>query len=106
MTIQTRIRLGRNATTEEKALILNMVNEMIALGVTDKSSTRENDDDPVNRVVVKTWTTIEAANNCIAFANTLVPPPLSAVVVEVHHKRIIKVFPVNKSTEFACHLFT
>jgi hypothetical protein len=83
MTIQTRISLGRNATPEEKALILNMVNEMVAIGVTDGISVRENDDNPKIRVSVRTWTTIEAANNCIAFANTLVPPPLSAVVVEV-----------------------
>ena len=81
MTIQTRVRLGRNATTEEKAAIVVETDKDVALGVTDGTSTRENDDSPENRVLIRTWTTTEAANNWIAFMNTFVPPPTNAVVV-------------------------
>jgi hypothetical protein len=83
MTIQTRVRLGRNATTEEKAAIVVETDKDVALGVTDGTSTREHDDSPENRVLIRTWTTIEAANGWIAFMNTLVPALVSAVVVEV-----------------------
>ena len=83
MTIQTRVRLGRNATTEEKAAIVVEIDRFVALGVTDGTSTRENDDNLETRVVIRTWTTTEAANNWIAFINTFVPPAVNAVVVEV-----------------------
>ena len=83
MTIQTRIRLGRNATTEEKAAIVAEIDRVTALGVTDGTSTRENDDNPDTRVLIRTWTTTEAANGWIAFINTFVPAPVNSVVVEV-----------------------
>jgi len=83
MTIQTRVRLGRNATEEEKAAIVVETDRVVALGVTDGTSTRENDDNPETRVVIRTWTTTEAANNWIAFINTFVPSAVNAVVVEV-----------------------
>jgi hypothetical protein len=83
MTIQTRVCRGQNTTTEEKAAIVVETDRLIALGVTDGNLTRENDDDPDTRVVIRIWTTTEAANNWIAFINTFDPPPVSAVVVEV-----------------------
>jgi hypothetical protein len=82
MTIQTRVRLGRNATEEEKTIISTELDKMIDLGVTDKSgNTRVNDNDPVDRVNVRTWTTVNAANTWIDFVQRF--HPADAVVAEV-----------------------
>ena len=83
MAIETRVRLGRAATQVEKDEIAVRIAAAVSAGTTDGTVVKEFPYDNYLRVVIRTWTTIEAADEWVTFSDSLTPPPISAEVVTV-----------------------
>jgi hypothetical protein len=82
MTIKTKVRPGRDFLRTEQDAVELRLSEAVAAGTTDGAVTREPLNDPALRTATRVWSTLEAANDWIAFINTFTPAPVSAEVVE------------------------
>ena len=82
MTIKTRVYWRRELSPTELAARQSKMDELVAAGVTD-GALHEDPDRIGFGEAFRTWTTIEAANEWIAFVNTFTPPPTTAVTESV-----------------------
>jgi hypothetical protein len=82
MTIKTRVCPGRLLTSDEIDAVEMKTSEMVAAGTTDGQVSRVNEFNPVLRTATRAWTTLEAANDWIAFMNRFTPAPVLAEVIE------------------------
>ena len=82
MTIKTRVRPGRVLTPAEINAVETKTSEAIAAGTHDGQVSRVNEFDPVLKTNTRVWTTLEAANDWVAFMNSFTPSPVSAEVIE------------------------
>jgi hypothetical protein len=82
MAITTRVQFGRQVTNEEKTIIDASAADAKVAGTTDNNPVIENPESAANHLLVRTWTTVDAANAWITFVNTFTPPPASAEVIE------------------------
>ena len=78
MAFITNTDLGRLETADEKVRRNIKINEMVATGVTDGVKRRGAE----LWIIDRTWTTLEAANEWLAFINSYIPGPISATVRE------------------------
>lgn len=77
MTIQTKIKLGRVTNPREHVQIANKIAELVTSGKTDGIKVYESE------CAIRTWDTLESANDWIAFINSITSPgPISAEVIE------------------------
>jgi hypothetical protein len=77
MAIQTSILFGRELTSDELTTMRAERAVRVAEGLTDGLP---GDTASTTTPVVRTWTTLEAANAWISFCNGFTPPPVSATV--------------------------
>ena len=82
MTIKTKVYPGRIFLKAEQNAVELKLSEAVAAGTTDGQVTRVPLDNTTLRSAIRVWSTLEAANDWIAFINTFTPAPISAEVVE------------------------
>ena len=75
MTIETHTEWGREFTPEEIVLLEARKARLIAQGVVYSPMAHMGD------TVIRFWDTEELANDWVAFANSLNPPPITCEVV-------------------------
>ena len=75
MTIETHTEWGRDFTPDEMVLLSDRKAKLIAEGVVYGPMI------VLGNVQIREWATEELANDWIAFANSLNPPPLKAELV-------------------------
>ena len=77
MAIQTSVLFGRDLTADELTAMRAERAARVADGTTDGLP----DGSPsITTPVVRTWTTLDAANAWVAFCDGFTPPPISATV--------------------------
>jgi hypothetical protein len=82
MIIKTRVCPGRLLTPAEIDATEIKTSEAVAAGTHDGQVLRVNELDPVTRTATRVWSTLEAANDWVAFMNSFTPAPVSAEVIE------------------------
>ena len=82
MIIKTRICPGRDLTTVEQHAVALELSKAVTAGTTDGQVTRVPLNDPVLRTNTRVWSTLEAANDWVAFMNASFSPVLAEVVEE------------------------
>ena len=82
MTIKTKVYPGRIFLKAEQNAVELKLSEAVAAGTTDGQVTRVPLDNTTLSSAIRAWSTLEAANDWIAFINTFTPAPISAEVVE------------------------
>ena len=77
MAIQTSILFGRELIGDELTAMRAERAARVADGTTDGIP---GDGPSITTPIVRTWTTVEAANAWVAFCDGFTPPPISATV--------------------------
>ena len=80
MAITTTIAYGREFTTAEHTTVNDQIAILVTQGVTDGTYWTP-EGTTIGGPVIRTWTTVDSANNWVTFNQTAIaPPPVTATV--------------------------